>query len=141
MAPVRLITTLMILTLAVPALAIVVTPTEPVFHTGDMIEFSVLNDGSRTIHFSSSVPFVLHNLDTNEVFSFIGLTIVIPLETGSTSSFGVSSEKLTLGTYEIILRYYDDGWNRFTATGTFEFEVGTDVPPHSIGQMKFRFQK
>jgi len=141
MAPVRLITTLMILTLAVPALAIVVTPTEPVFHTGDMIEFSVLNDSFRTIHFPSSAPFVLHNLDTNEVFSFIGLTIVIPLEPGSTSWFGVSSEELTLGTYEIILRYYDDGWNRFVATGEFVLKAIVDVPASSMGLLKSRFQK
>jgi hypothetical protein len=141
MAPVRLITTLMILTLAAPALAIVVTPTQPVFHSGDMIEISVLNDSFDTIHFSSSVPFVLHNLDTNEVFRFIGLTIVISLEPGNTSVFGVSSENLTLGTYEIILSYYSDAGEKFTASATFDLEVGTDVLSRSMGQLKFRFQE
>ena len=141
MALIRLITALMILTLAAPALAVVVTPTQPVFHAGDRIEFSVLNDGFDTIHFPSSVPFVLHNLDTNEAFSFIGLTIVIPLEPGNTSMFGVSSEKLTLGTYEIILTYYGDAGQKFTATATFDLEVGADVLSRSMGQLKFRFQE
>ena len=141
MVIVRLITILLILTLAAPALAIVVTPTQAVYRPGDMIEFSVLNDGLSTIHFPSSVPFVLHNIDTGEVFSFIGLTIVIPLEPGNTTMFGVSSERLTPGTYEIILDYYNDAWAKSTATANFVFDAMLDVPANSIGQLKLGFQE
>jgi hypothetical protein len=75
------------------------------------------------------------------VFRFIGLTIVISLEPGNTSVFGVSSENLTLGTYEIILSYYSDAGEKFTASATFDLEVGTDVLSRSMGQLKFRFQE
>jgi hypothetical protein len=142
MARAGLITTLLIVSLAAPALAIVVTPTQPVFHTGDRIEFSVLNDGISTIHFPSSAPFVLHNFNTGEVFSFIGLTVIIDLDPGNTTTFGVSSETLTPGTYEIILNYYDDVWDRFTvSTATFILEVLADVSADSMGQLKSRFQE
>ena len=130
MAPVRLITTLLILTVAAPALAVVVTPTQLVFQTGDAIELSVFNDSNRTIQFPSSVPFVLHNLDTDEVFSFIALAVVLPLDPGNTAVFVVSSEELTSGTYKIILDYYDDdSWDKFIATANFDFEVVVDVLP------------
>ena len=141
MAFVRLITAFVILTLAAPALAAVVTPAQSVFRTGDMIELSVLNDGISTIHFASSVPFVLHNVDTGEVFTFFGLAIVIPLEPGNTYPFGVSSRELTPGTYEIILNHYNDAWDKFTATADFILEAGVDVLTDSMSRLKSQYQE
>ena len=140
MTPVRLITALLILLLAAPAMAVVVTPAAAVFHTGEVIELSVLNDGATPIHFGSSVPFVLHNLDTDEVFSFLALAVIINLDPGETEPFSVGSDAMTPGNYEIILHYYNDAWDQFTVTANFEFKVEVDVESPTLGHLKLRFR-
>jgi hypothetical protein len=140
MTTVRLIVTLLILTLAAPALAVVLTPAQPVHEVGDLLTFSVLNDGAVTIHFPTVAPLKLHNLDTDEVFTFVGVPDIADLDSGNTTMFEISSTPVTPGSYDVILEYYVDALNEFTTSTTIVLNIKVDAPPESMGELKSRFK-
>jgi hypothetical protein len=87
MAQVRLITILLVFTIATPALAVVLTPAQPASEVGDVLSFSVPNDSPVTIHFPIVAPLRLHNLDTDEAFTFVGVPAIADLEPGNSTTF------------------------------------------------------
>ena len=140
MVHLRLITALLILILATPAMAVVLTPAQPAYEVGDMLTFTVLNDGAVTIHFPVVAPLKLSNLDTGDGFTFVGVPLIADLNPGASTEFSVSSALLTPGTYNVILEYYVDVSNEFTTTTTVILSVKVDSPSDSMGNLKSRFK-
>ena len=140
MVHLRLITALLILILATPAMAVVLTPAQPAYEVGDMLTFTVLNDGAVTIHFPTIDPLRMSNLDTGEGFTFVGVPVISDLNPGASTEFSISSAVLTPGTYNAILEYYIDVPNEFTTTTTVILNVKVDAPSDSMGDLKSRFR-
>ena len=140
MVHLRLITPLLILVLATPALAVVLTPAQPAYEVGDMLTFTVLNDGAVTIHFPIIDPLRMSNIDTGDGFSYVGVPVISDLNPGASTEFSISSTVLTPGTYNAILEYYIDVPNEFTTTTTVILNVKVDTPSDSVGELKSRFK-
>jgi len=136
------LTVAMVLGMAIPASALVLTLAQDTFGPQEDIEVLAHNESNLLVSFPSSAPFIARNLETDEIITFIGLAVIIPLQPGAQKSFVIHGGVLHPGRWELEFRYWENEERMRSSSIVFTIRESDSSPtPHgSMGRLKDRYR-
>jgi hypothetical protein len=127
---------------ALPASALELHTDKDVYAPGEDIQISAFNDSSRLVSFGSSAPYYARNVDTGQIVHFVGLAVMIYLEPGERTSFGILGGHLGAGTWSLEFRYWEDEVEHCCQSVAFKVNgSGTPVDQVPVSRLKARYPR